>query len=57
MIAAVASRELNDLGVRLPATVVAPIDMETGALEMGTDNGPQKLDQGISKLWDEEALN
>ena len=20
-------------------------------------NGPQKLDQGISKLWDEEALN
>jgi hypothetical protein len=20
-------------------------------------NGPQKLDQGISKLWDEEVLN
>jgi hypothetical protein len=20
-------------------------------------NGPHKLDQGISKLWDEEALN
>jgi hypothetical protein len=33
--AAVASRDLHDLGVRRLTTVVAPIDMEAGAIEMG----------------------
>jgi hypothetical protein len=35
MIAAVASRDMNDLFIRLLAPVVAPIDMEAGAIEMG----------------------
>jgi hypothetical protein len=35
MIAAVASRDMNDLFIRLLATVVAPIDMEAGAIQMG----------------------
>src|SRR5512132_773706 len=35
MIAAVATRDVNHLCIRLLSTVVAAIDMETGAIEMG----------------------
>jgi hypothetical protein len=35
MIAAVATRDVNHLCIRLLSTVVAAIDMKTGAIEMG----------------------